>query len=91
MMELFSIYDMVAERYMRPFWGTNVASAIRGFGDACNDADAPMYGHVEDYALYTIATFDEVTGEIKPITPFKVASGSSYGLLGQLELEVDAS
>lgn len=87
MMELFTVYDMVAERYMKPFWGVNIASAIRGFADACKDPESPFFDHVEDYALYNIANFDEITGEINPIQPFKVSSGSSFVQGAQLELD----
>lgn len=87
MMHLFTVYDMVAERYMKPFWGTNIASAIRGFSDACLDKDSPFFDHLEDYALYNIAQFNEETGEVTPIVPFKVASGNSFVPSAQLELE----
>lgn len=86
-MELFTIFDSVAERYMKPFWGTNIASAIRGFADACKDPESPFVGHQEDYFLYQIASFDELTGEITANTPFKVSSGNSF--LEQREANAD--
>ncbi len=88
MMELFTIFDSVAERYMKPFWGTNIASAIRGFGDACMDPESPFFAHVEDYFLYQIATFDEITGEVTALEPRKIASGNNFAARGP-ELEVD--
>ncbi len=78
MMKLFTVFDSVAERYMKPFWGTNIASAIRGFADACKDPESPFFDHVEDYFLYQIATFDEVTGEVVALVPHKIASGNSF-------------
>ncbi len=82
MMELFSIFDAVAERYMKPFWATNVGSAIRGFEDACKDPETPFFSHPEDYFLYHVAIFDDVTGEIAPVIPaHKVASATSFPTL----------
>jgi len=37
MTEVFSVYDMVAERYLRPFFADSVEEAIRSFKTICNE------------------------------------------------------
>ncbi len=83
-MQLLSIYDMVSQRYMKPFWAQNVGSAVRSFGDMCGEADSVLAAHPEDYALYHIASFDDSTGKLTERVPEKVASASSYVALGQI-------
>ncbi|ALS03706.1 VP5 [Gokushovirus WZ-2015a] len=59
-----SIYDKAAEAFGRPAFVPAVGLALRSFIDECN-RDAPdnsMFKYPNDYALYRLGSFDEVTG-----------------------------
>ncbi len=84
-MDLFTVLDMVAQRYLKPFWGENAASAIRSFGDVCKDPEHPFSQHPEDYALYHIGTFDGETGMVTPMEPRRLATASSFALQQELK------
>lgn len=89
-MELFTIFDNVAQRYMKPFWAENVAAAIRGFGDACQDETTPFYDHPSDYDLYHLASFNGTTAELKVCVMHKVASATSFMHHGkQLDMKLE--
>ncbi len=91
MMELFSVFDTVVERFMKPFWATNIASATRGFEDACRDPESPFAGHVEDYVLYKLADFSDETGEVETHgnPPLKIVSGNTFSQPARPQLEVE--
>jgi len=85
--ELFSILDQAANRYMDPFPGPTVDFGIRGFKEACRTDGHQFQKFPEDYALYHIATFHPDSGEIFPITPHKIAMATSFVNGAQLDLE----
>lgn len=64
MLKLFTIYDGAALAFMRPFVAQSDGSAIREFSDIVNSDDHPVALHPEDYALFSLGTFDEGTGEL---------------------------
>jgi len=76
--ELFSVMDQVAERYMDPFAGPTVAFAIRGFEEACRDPQHQFAKFPEDYALYHIGSFDPELGVISALPARKVAVASNF-------------
>lgn len=57
--KLFSIYDVKAECYEKPFFMKTTSMAIRGFQDVVNDLDSgsAISVHPEDYVLFEIGTF----------------------------------
>lgn len=69
MLKLFTIYDGAALAFMRPFVAQSDGSAIREFSDIVNSDDHPIALHPEDYALFSLGTFDEGTGELVAVNP----------------------
>lgn len=65
-MKVFSILDIKAKTYCKPFVDTTPASAIRSFGQAVNDPQSQISKFPEDYILYQIGEFSETTGALKP-------------------------
>jgi len=57
--KLYSIYDTVACVYNNPFTEVNDPSAIRVFKEAATDKP-----HINDYELYCVGVFYDVTGDI---------------------------
>ena len=61
---IFTVYDSKVEAYMQPFFQKGLGQALRTFTDMVNNPEHPFHKHAEDYTLYELGTFDEVTGEI---------------------------
>lgn len=57
--KLFSIYDVKAECYEKPFFMKTTSMAIRAFQDVVNDENvqSAIAQHPEDYILFEIGTF----------------------------------
>lgn len=66
---LFSVFDSKAEAFLRPFLAETKGLAARSFTDACNDPEHEMCKHAEDYTLFCVGEFDQVTGELVGTQP----------------------
>jgi hypothetical protein len=62
--KLYSVYDSVAETWLKPFPMRNKGEAIRGFTQAVNDPQTNLYQHPEDYTLFEIGEWDDEKGVI---------------------------
>lgn len=49
---------------MTPFFSLNDETAVRSFGHACKSPDSLMASYPEDYSLYRLGEFDDVSGVI---------------------------
>ena len=58
----YTIYDVASGIYMRPFFSQADGQAMRGFKDIALDADHEVGKHPEDYTLYRVGSFNDVTG-----------------------------
>jgi len=63
-LKMYSTLDIKAKCYLRPFCAINDSMAHRAFGDAVIDASTPLHAHPEDYQLFSIGEFDDITGVI---------------------------
>ncbi len=88
-MDLFSVFDSVAQRYLKPFFAENVASAIRAFGDVAVDPEHMFGQHPEDYALYHVGSWEGESGTLITMEPHKIASANSFIAAAGPQLEVD--
>jgi len=84
MIELFSVYDMAAKRYMDPFPAPTIEFALRGFKDAVGTADHQFAKYPEDYSLFHVGTFDPELGECEKIMPHQIAKAASFIFAGPL-------
>jgi hypothetical protein len=69
-MNMYSVYDSVAEVFNKPFTEHNNASAIRVFRQALKDNP-----NKEDYGLYHIGTFLDSNGTLLGEKVQKVITG----------------
>lgn len=60
---MYAVYDKVAEIFMPAFSCENHSKAIQGFGDVANDPRGTVIKHPSDYELYFLGTYDQSTGE----------------------------
>lgn len=66
---IYSIRDLKADGYIRPTFFGNDAEVTRYFGDGVKNPKTGLAAHPEDYELFCIGSFDDVTGEIKGCSP----------------------
>lgn len=63
MSKVFSVYDRKAQAFMTPFYMQNKAMAERAFRNTVNDAEHNFYANPEDFDLYYLGEYEEMTGE----------------------------
>lgn len=61
--KVFTVYDSKAGAYLSPFMFSSKGEALRAFVDAVNDEKSLFYKHPEDYTLFEIATFDNISAK----------------------------
>lgn len=73
-MVVLSVKDEKAGMFARPFVLQSVAVAIRSFQDEVNrkDDNNLMYSHPNDFALFQVGEFDEVSGALISVLPPKL-------------------
>lgn len=77
--KVFSVRDLKAEAYLQPFFSINVATASRAFSDECNKAGSGFNAHSDDYMLFELADFDDVSGQFFPLkAPKALGIGSEF-------------
>lgn len=63
---IVAIYDKKAEAFLKPVVVQSHPAAVRSFGDAVNDPTTEFYKHCEDFAIFAIGEFDDLTGTLIP-------------------------
>ena len=58
-----SVFDSAVGAYSPPIFAKSKGEAIRSFSDACNDSSTAMSKHPQDYILFELGSFDELTGQ----------------------------
>ena len=71
----YTIYDVASGIYMRPFFSQADGQAVRGFKDMATDATHEVGKHPEDYTLYRIGTFNDITGKMEGEELEKLSTG----------------
>nr|QJB19101.1 MAG: nonstructural protein [Microvirus sp.] len=62
---VFSVLDAKVGAFARPYFAPSKAAAIRAFGDVARDPAHEVGRHPEDYTLYHVGLFDELTGQLE--------------------------
>lgn len=78
-MSMFSVQDSKAGMFLPPFPAPNAGVAIRQFTDAIANENSVLSKHPEDYALYELGTFDDVSGQSENLkTPKMIGTANQY-------------
>lgn len=75
-LQMFSVYDIKARAFLRPFCMPNADMAIRALKDSAHEPDHSFAKNPEDYTLYSVGEFSEDTGAITTTLPEVVATVS---------------
>lgn len=79
MLKIYSVYDVPALAYLRPFFLRTNGEALRSFADEVQNSDSAIGKHPADYILVEIGEYDEQNGTIKSNeTPCRLASGADF-------------
>ena len=71
----YTIYDVAAGTYMRPFFCGQDGEARRGFSDIALDASHQVGQHPEDYTLYRVGSWNDNTGKLEGEELEKITTG----------------
>lgn len=77
--EIYSIRDIKANAYHRPFFVPNRAVAIRAVTDIAQDTQTDIGKHPEDYQLFYLGTYDDNTGALSSTAPEHVLNINTIG------------
>lgn len=61
--DLFTVFDVKARTYCKPFCAENLATAIRAFAHAANDQTTEIGRYPEDFILYHLGAFDDQSAQ----------------------------
>lgn len=87
--QLFSVYDSAARRYLEPFSAETIEVAIRMFRSLVNKPDHGFSRFPADYTLIHIGHFDGETGFIVPLAvPHPLGIAIEFVSPAQLKLEI---
>ncbi|WNK12916.1 MAG: nonstructural protein [Microvirus sp.] len=87
---VYSVFDSKTKAFTRPFMMANNETALRMFDDVVNDNEHPISKHPEDYTLYRIAEYDDLTAEyINTIPPEFISIGSSLKKAVKTDLKIE--
>lgn len=71
-LKIYSIYDKAAKAFTQPFFMHNKGLAIRAFSDNVNsEQENNISKHPEQFLLYEMGQWDDVTGVIIPYSDDK--------------------
>ena len=77
---IFAVLDAAAGTFANPWFVPHLGVAVRAFTDEVNRIDDSnnLNKHPQDFALYKIGTYDDVSGVIEPLSkPELVAQAAS--------------
>lgn len=79
MHHIFAVFDAAVKAYLDPFNSQTIASAKRAFRAAANEENHDFRLHAADYTLFHLASFDNQTGLITPLsTPVPLGTALAY-------------
>ncbi len=63
-LNMYSIFDTASGTYNRPLFARADGEIMREFQNLCTDKEHPCGQHPEDYSLFRLAIFNDLTGMI---------------------------
>lgn len=64
---VYTIKDTKAECYLQPFTFRTDGEAIRAFDDTVQRDGTPIHDHPEDFCLFKVGEFDQLSGVITSV------------------------
>lgn len=70
-LKVYSLFDSAAGAYTQPFFMHNDGLAIRAFSDNVNADNNNVSYHPDQFTLFQVGEWDDISGEIVEISPKK--------------------
>jgi len=83
MTKMYTIYDSKAGFYNRPFTARTKGEALRLFQQAANDKTTQIGEYPEDFILFEIGSFDDLTGNLAHESHISLGKAIDYVRLNQ--------
>ncbi len=77
-MQICTVYDSAAIRYLEPFFAPTIEFAIRGFREAVNREEHQFNKFPADYTLFSVGSFQPETGEIVGHSPISLGVAITF-------------
>lgn len=77
-MILVSVRDKKAEAFHPPYAVPTKGIAIRAFGDALLKGGSDLSAHPEDFDLFQVGEFDQISGRVGVFPPVSICSGLDF-------------
>lgn len=71
---IYSVYDVKACAYARPLYLRSKEELFAAIYETAKEKSTGFYKHPEDYTVYELGTFDELTAKIEYIGPQSVGT-----------------
>lgn len=85
---LYAILDNKAEFYRGPYCARSRAEALRDFQRVANETETQIGRHPEDFTLYVIGEFNDITGEVIPHAHASLGKAVDYVQKNQLPTHI---
>jgi hypothetical protein len=74
MLKIFACYDKKSQAYTTPNFFTHAGQCLRALEDLVNEKNpnSMISSHPEDFSIWHLGEFDEISGEITPVKPTHV-------------------
>lgn len=76
--KVYAVYDNKSLVYKQTFTATARGEALRSFMTAVNSPNTALHDYPEDFELYEIAEYDDVTAEYTNQAPLLLGRGSEF-------------
>ncbi len=75
---IYTVHDVKAHAYLPPFVLPTNEMAIRTMTDCVNDKGHNFGAHPEDYTLFLIGEWDNVTGKVEDLDKISLGNGLDF-------------
>lgn len=73
---MVAIHDAKSESFGRPLFVRTFGEAERSFRDVVNDGKSDYAKHPEDFTLFEVGAFDDVSGVVTPLASPRSLGGA---------------
>jgi len=73
-----AVRDVKAEHYSRPFFALALGEALRNFMMECENPESLLHRFPDDFRLFRIGEFDQISGKLEGCLPVEVACARDF-------------
>lgn len=79
--KMYAVHDRAVDAFLQPFFSPSLGSAMRSIRQVCQDTNHAFHQNADDYVLFFIGDFDDVSGVMvnAPPTPERIIALNALG------------